>query len=183
MTPASFPPIKTSPRARKKTRQGQLAGILRGGNSTIYPIRASRVSAMSAGVGATAIPASSIAAILAAAVPFAAADDSARVTHPASGGRGGSRDESGDRLFAVLFSPSGGLLLRAPADLADHDDRFGLRIVVEQLENVEVRRAVDRIAADADTGALPVARGSSAATRLRRSACPMRETTPTLPLL
>ena len=47
----------------------------------------------------------------------------------------------------------------AAADFADHDDRFGLRIVVEHLEHVQVRRAVDRIAADADAGALAVAAG------------------------
>jgi hypothetical protein len=40
-------------------------------------------------------------------------------------------------------------LVRA-ADLADHDDRIGVRIVVEQAHDVDVLQAVDRVAADAD---------------------------------
>ncbi len=42
-------------------------------------------------------------------------------------------------------------LLRA-ADLADHHHRLGLRIVLEQLEDVLEGPAVDRVAADADAG-------------------------------
>ena len=38
------------------------------------------------------------------------------------------------------------------ADLADHHHGVGVRIVLEQLEDVAEGRAVDRVAADADAG-------------------------------
>ena len=56
------------------------------------------------------------------------------------------------------FAQRGGFVLGPAADLADHDDGLGFRVVVEHLEHVEVRGAVDRVAADADAGALAVAR-------------------------
>jgi hypothetical protein len=37
----------------------------------------------------------------------------------------------------LALTKRGGLLLGAPADLADHDDRFGLGIVLEHLQHVE----------------------------------------------
>src|SRR5581483_3372687 len=55
---------------------------------------------------------------------------------------------------AILLDPSRGFLLRRPADLADHDDALRLRIVIEHLDDVEVRRAVHRVATDADAGGL-----------------------------
>src|SRR4029434_8763391 len=46
--------------------------------------------------------------------------------------------------------------LRAPPTThADHDDRLGARVLVEQLQRVGVRGADDGIAADADAGGLP----------------------------
>jgi len=54
----------------------------------------------------------------------------------------------------MFFGPSGCFLFAGPADFADHDDRFGLRVFVEQLEDIEVRSPVDWIATDAYTGAL-----------------------------
>ena len=48
----------------------------------------------------------------------------------------------------------GRLFLGAAADLADHDDRLGLRIVLEQLQAIDEVHAMDRVAADADAGAL-----------------------------
>ena len=36
------------------------------------------------------------------------------------------------------------------ADLADHQDRLGLRVVLEQLQQVDLVGADDRVAADAD---------------------------------
>ena len=42
----------------------------------------------------------------------------------------------------------------AAADLADHDDAFGLRIAFEQFDDVDEIHAAHRIAADADAGAL-----------------------------
>ncbi len=37
-----------------------------------------------------------------------------------------------------------------PLDLANHDDAFGLRIVLEQLQAVDEAQAIDRVTADAD---------------------------------
>jgi hypothetical protein len=53
----------------------------------------------------------------------------------------------------LLDEIGGGFFVRA-ADLADHDDAFGLRIAFEQLQHVDEVHAAHRIAADADAGAL-----------------------------
>ena len=42
--------------------------------------------------------------------------------------RGPAGDERDDRLLDVLLDVRGGLLLGRAADLADHQDRFGLRV-------------------------------------------------------
>ena len=60
----------------------------------------------------------------------------------------------GDGFLAVRFDPSRGFDFGVTADFADHDDAVGLGIVVEHLDHIEVRRAVDRIAANADAGGL-----------------------------
>ena len=65
-----------------------------------------------------------------------------------------SGDKSGDRFFAVFLDPLGGFLLGGAADLADHDDAARVGVVVEELDDVEVRAAGDGIAADADAGRL-----------------------------
>src|SRR5205085_1631059 len=44
----------------------------------------------------------------------------------------------------------GGLLPGVAADLAGHDAQLGLRVVLEQLDDVDERRAWHRVAADAD---------------------------------
>ncbi len=88
---------------------------------------------------------------------FLPTDNGSGVPHAAAGRRGGSGDEAGDRLLAILLRPARGLHLRRAADLANHDDRFGLGVVVEHFEHIEVGGAVDRVAADADAGALAVA--------------------------
>src|SRR3982750_1363487 len=44
-----------------------------------------------------------------------------------------------------------------PADLADHDDRVGVGILVEELHDVDVLQSVDRVAADSDRARLPEA--------------------------
>ena len=54
----------------------------------------------------------------------------------------------------VLGGPRRGLLLGRAADLADQHDRLGLRVVREELEDVEMGRPDDRIAADPDAGRL-----------------------------
>src|SRR5262249_49071939 len=82
-------------------------------------------------------------------------EDGAPLTHPSAGRRGLSRDEGDDRLPEVRLDPRGGVFLGAAADLADHDHRVGVRIVREQLQRVDVGRADERVAADADARRLP----------------------------
>src|SRR5262245_61315199 len=86
--------------------------------------------------------------------PLAARDDRARVSHAAAGWRRLAADEAHHRLGHVRLDEGGRLLLRAAADLADHHDRFGLRIGLEETQHVDEARAVHRIAADADAGGL-----------------------------
>jgi hypothetical protein len=70
----------------------------------------------------------------------------------------------------------------AAADLADHDDPVRLRVVHEHLDDVQVRGAVDRVAADADAGALAHAAAGQLPDRLVGQR-PERETTPMWPAL
>ena len=58
-----------------------------------------------------------------------------------------------DRLLEVRLDPGGRVFFGAAADLADHDHGVGVGILAEQLQRVDVRRADQRIAADADAGA------------------------------
>src|SRR6185503_6253855 len=90
---------------------------------------------------------------------FAAADNGAGVAHPAAGRGGRPGDKAGDGLPAVLLNPLGGFLLGAAADFADQDDAFGFRVVHEELDDVQVRRAIDGIAANADASGLAGAAG------------------------
>ena len=57
-------------------------------------------------------------------------------------------------FLQFCFDPLGGFFFRAAADFADHDDAGRFGVGVEQFDHVEMRRAVDRIAADADAGGL-----------------------------
>src|ERR1043166_985314 len=86
---------------------------------------------------------------------FAAADNSARMTHAAPRGSSRSGDETGDGFFAIRFNPLGGFLLGGSADLADHDDAMRVRIRVEELDDIQMRGAVDGIPSDADASGLP----------------------------
>src|SRR6266850_6020607 len=85
---------------------------------------------------------------------FAARDDGAGVAHALSRRCGNARDEADDRFFHVVLRPARRDLLVRAADLAHHDHRLGLRVVVEHAQNVDVLQSVDRIAADADAGRL-----------------------------
>ena len=100
------------------------------------------------------MPASLNAAILAAAVPLPPLTIAPGVAHAASRRRGCPGDESGHRLLAVLLDPLGRFLLGGAADFADHDDAVSFGVVVEHLDDIEVRSAVDRVAANAHAGGL-----------------------------
>ena len=91
-------------------------------------------------------------------------------------------DERCDGFADVRLDEGGGLLLLGSADLADHHDGFGLRVVVEHGEHVHERRAGDGVAADADAGGLPDAAFRQLVDGLVGEV-PLRETTPTLPAM
>ena len=70
-------------------------------------------------------------------------------------GRGSyAGDEADDRFFHVDFAPFGGFGFVGAADLADHDDRLGVRVVVEGAHDVDVFQAVDRVPANAHSAGL-----------------------------
>src|SRR5207248_3008028 len=63
-------------------------------------------------------------------------------------------NEGDDRLAHVALDVVRRVLFRASADLADEDYCRRLGIIVEELEGFALRRADDRVAADADTRGL-----------------------------
>src|ERR1051326_337569 len=85
---------------------------------------------------------------------FAAADDCARMAHATSGRSSRASDEARHRLFAILINPLGSFFFGRAADFADHNNTLRLRIGIEHFDDVQVRRAVHRIAANADAGGL-----------------------------
>ena len=118
----------------------------------------STASPRPAGLSATTMPASFIASILSSASPLPPATMAPGVAHAAARGRGAAGDEAGGGLPAALLrlvlEELRGLLLGRAADLADHDDRLGLGVGEEPFQHVDVLRALDRVAADADAGRL-----------------------------
>src|ERR1035438_1455304 len=76
------------------------------------------------------------------------------MAHAPAGRGGGPRDETGDRLPAVVPDPGGGFLFSRTADFADHDHAMRFRVGLEQFNDVQVRGAVDRVTADTDTSGL-----------------------------
>src|SRR5476651_2064031 len=80
------------------------------------------------------------------------------MAHAAARWRGAAGDEADDRLFGSgSLQVLGTLDLGVAADLADHDDAFGLGIPHEHFQALDEVGAVHRIAADADAGRLPEA--------------------------
>ena len=103
------------------------------------------------------MPAALSASILPAAVPFPPETIAPGVPHSPARRSGRPSDERSDRLPAILLDPSGGFLFRGAADFADQNHRVGFWVVIEKLHRVEMRHAIDRVAADANAGRLPVA--------------------------
>src|SRR5262245_58160940 len=92
---------------------------------------------------------------------FAAGDDGAGVAHAAAGWGGAAGDEGDDGFLDVLRDERGGGFFVGAADLADHDDRLGCLIFVEEVEELDEVEAFDRVAADADGGGLADAAGGA----------------------
>src|SRR6476619_4173168 len=74
------------------------------------------------------------------------------MTHGLSGRSREACDVGEDGLRHVLPDIASRLLLFVTADLPDKDDQLRLRIRFEPLEDVDERRADDRVATDADDG-------------------------------
>src|SRR5688572_14466355 len=72
----------------------------------------------------------------------AATDNRACMSHAATGRCRGARDESGHGFLTVLCNPLGGFFFGRTANLTDHDDAGRFRVVVEKLDDIEMRRAV-----------------------------------------
>src|SRR5215471_13050835 len=82
----------------------------------------------------------------------AARNDRPGMPHPAPRRCGLPGDESDYRLLDVVFDIRRRGFFRRAADLADHDDGMRIRILVKKPDRIRMRRADDRIAANADTG-------------------------------
>src|SRR6185503_2165081 len=91
---------------------------------------------------------------------FATADDRAGMTHSSARRGGRTGDKSSHGLFAIVLDPLSRFFFSRTADLADHDDTACFGIVVEQLDDIQMRGAVDRIAANADARRLADAAAS-----------------------
>src|SRR5580658_2852006 len=87
--------------------------------------------------------------------PLAAGHDRAGVAHALARRRGDSGDVGHHGLGHMALNELSPRLLVATADLADHDDALGGRILLKQRKHVDEVHAAHRIATDADTGALP----------------------------
>ncbi len=75
--------------------------------------------------------------------------------HPPARRGGCARNETCHRLLAILLDPFRGFFFGCPADFTDHNDAASVRVRVEHLNHIEVRGAVDRVAADSDARGLP----------------------------
>src|ERR1700730_10728431 len=72
------------------------------------------------------------------------------MAHAASFWRREAREIADLRFGHVALDPCRRLGFLGPADFADHHDRGGFRIALEQHQMVQERAAIDRIAANAD---------------------------------
>src|SRR5699024_3732912 len=81
-----------------------------------------------------------------------AGDDGTGVAHGLALRGGEARHVPEDGLGDVLLDVLRSALLGVTADLTDHHDRLGLRVLLEGLQRVDVGGADDRVAADADGG-------------------------------
>src|SRR5690606_24810296 len=81
-------------------------------------------------------------------------DQGTGVTHAFSGRRCHTSDKANNGLGHIVFSPQSRVDFVWTADLANHDNGIGIRIVVEHLEHVDVLQTVDWVATDTDSRGL-----------------------------
>ena len=110
---------------------------------------------MSAGLLTTWTPAAVSAAIFSAAVPLPPGDDRAGVTHAAARRRGLAGDEPDDRLLEVRLDPAAASSSAEPPISPIMITASVSGSAANSVERVDVHRADQRIAADADAGRLP----------------------------
>ena len=113
-----------------------------------------KVTAISAGDGATLTPAASSAAILSVAVPLPPEMIAPAWPMRLPGGAVVPAMKPATGFFMCCLDAGGRAFLGVAADLADHHHAVGVWVGVEQLEHVDEVDAADRIAADADAGRL-----------------------------
>src|SRR5882724_1692986 len=85
---------------------------------------------------------------------FTSGDNRSGMAHSLAWRSSGPCDVGNHRLADVLANEFRAGLFVRPADLADHNDAFRLRIVFEACKHVDKIHAAYRIAADADARAL-----------------------------
>src|SRR3972149_408114 len=86
--------------------------------------------------------------------PLPTRDDGPGMAHAATRGRRLAADEAHHGFPHMRLHEGGGLFLRGAADLADHHDGGGARVVLEEAQDVDEARAVDGVAPDADARGL-----------------------------
>src|SRR5215472_12691818 len=86
--------------------------------------------------------------------------------HAATFGGSLPGDECDYGFLKVLLYILRGLLLGGSTDFADHDNRAGLGILVEQFQRIDVAGSDDRIATNSDAGRLTQAQLSQLVDRL-----------------
>src|SRR4029077_8295130 len=83
---------------------------------------------------------------------LAARHYSSRVPHASARRRRRSSNERRYRSIVILFNPSCSLFFRSTTYFADDNQRLGARIFVEEFHGVQMRRPVDGIPSDSNTG-------------------------------
>src|SRR5580704_9372496 len=87
-----------------------------------------------------------------------AADDCSGMPHAPSRRRRLTADKADYRFRYILLDELRRYFLGVAADFADHHDRMGVRITIEEPNDIEKCCPDDRIASNADAGGLPDAK-------------------------
>ena len=81
-------------------------------------------------------------------------NNGAGMAHAASRGRRYARDKSDHRLAHVFLRPVRCIDFLRTADLANHDDGIGIRVLLESTQHGHKIGTVDRVTANTDRGRL-----------------------------